>query len=207
MRVLIETDWADIIDDLSDEQKLEILDCILHYPEKSCDIKCWNFFRKQIERDQTTYQNRCKGISVGRKSRWPQSEDKPEQIAKQSEQIENKSEDFLSGQSDAIAKSDNNTNFNNKTNCKNEISAMIAGVASSLNINAEAKYEIYHDFSFAELVRRDHVLRQILSKYPEQVLIKTQQALVRKCLGKKMTLQAITTWVEEQNKYYKGEKL
>ncbi len=206
MRVLIETDWADIIDDFSSEQKLEIFDCILHYPDKSCDIKSWNFIKKQIERDQTTYQNRCKGMSVGRKSRWTQPENKSEQITKQSEQIENKSDDFLSGQSEAIAKSDNNTNFNNKTNCKNDVSAMIARLANNLNINAEAKYEIYHDFSFAELVRRDRVLGEMLSSYPEQVLVKTQQALIRKCLGKKMEMSSILKWLDEQLKYYKEQQ-
>ena len=193
MRVLIDTDWADILDELSSEKKLEIFDCILRYPEKTSTIRIWNFIKKQIEHDQTTYRNRCKGLSVARKNRYPM----------QSEQIEKQSDDFLSAPSAAITNGDDNNDSNNNTEDKNKVSALVARLANNFNINSEPKYEIYSDFSFSELAKRDLALGEILAAYPEQVLLKTQAALVRKCFGKKMTLRAIMAWVEGQNKYCK----
>ncbi len=79
MRVLVETEMAGLVAALSAEEKAEILMCLFEYPDRKYDHQLWLYMKKQIDRDQTAYQNRCKGLSVSRKNRW----------AKQSEQIEN----------------------------------------------------------------------------------------------------------------------
>ncbi|MDR0967331.1 MAG: hypothetical protein LBL75_00660 [Rickettsiales bacterium] len=185
MRVLLETDLIDIIAPLSDAEKLQIFDCLLHYPDKDCDVGAWRFMRKQIDRDQAAYQNRKKGLSVARANRW----------AKQSEQIGSQSDDLTP----AIAVS--NSNSINNNNGSNNVSALIKKLANNFSPDKDKKYEIAHDFSFAELLRRDASLAQILSMYSEPVLLKTERALREKCMGKQFTFAAIIKWVEEQSKH------
>ena len=154
-------------------------------------------YKKQIERDQTSYQNRCKGMSVAQKNRWP----------KPSEQIEKSDCKLSLVPSAAITNSNNNPDNNINNENKNRVSALIGDVANNFNANAEPKYEIYHDFSFSKLMERDRGLANLLSIYPDKVLLKTQDALVRKCLGKKMAMSAIIKWLDEQYKHYKENGL
>lgn len=190
MRVLLETDWKDILSVLSDAEKLQIFNCLLGYPDADCEIGIWKYLKKQIERDRSAYQNRCRGLSDARKNRW----------AKQSEQIENASDNLTATQSDAVTNSE--TISNPKPNGSNDVGALIRNFAGNFNPNNERKYEIHHDFSFAELMRRDPGLAEILSSYPETVLIKAERALIEKCPGKRLPFASIMKWVDEQNKHY-----
>lgn len=193
MRVLVDTELAGMFSVLSVDDKAEIAMCMFNYPDRDCDLPMWQYIKKQIERDQTAYQNRCRGLSDARRNRW----------AKQSEQIENQSDDFAAAPSDAMCNNNPNINHNDNGNNKARADALIHGFAGSFNPNADKKYDISHDFSFIELLRREPHLAQILSDYPEIVLIRAGRALADKCAGKRLTFAAIMKWVEEQNKHHK----
>jgi hypothetical protein len=217
MKVLVDTDWTDLIDDLPAEKQAEVFLCILHYPDKHSELKVWNFIKKRIEHDRASYENKVAGAEKARSKKSELIKNKSALIESESEQIEKSSEQIIDGNKPNAAAHlpviiDNNNNINtiNKTNNKNTIGAMIGSLADSFRFDRESKYEIYHDFSFAELARHDKSLVEFLSIYPDEVIQKTQNALVRKCLGQKLALPAIQQWLDNNLKYHnenKGEKL
>lgn len=199
MRILLDPDWKGIFNDLSPEKQLVLFWCILDYPNRDCDIGAWDFIKKQIDRDHSSYQNRCRGAGVARQSKLNNSQS--ELIKKQSSLIAGESAHGVAGDQSANINNNNNPNFNSN----NMVEKLIKNLSDGFNINNEPKYEINHDFSFHELVKRNPALAQILSCYTDDVLIKAQRAIVAKCLGKKMPLTAIMTWVNNQHEYAKGK--
>ncbi len=109
------------------------------------------------------------------------------------------SDDLGSAASVAIT----NNNPNNIINNKNNVNVLINDFSKKLSANSESKYTILHDFSFAELMRRNPELGQVLSVYPQEVLLKTQEVLIRKCTGNSLSMPAIMVWINKQNEYYR----
>lgn len=97
MKIFIDTDWYEMIQDLSIEQQNEIMHAILSFPYGDSSTHIWKkIIRPQLEKSAQLYQEKSQRFAENRKKRWQHkskqmSEQICEQISEQkSEQISNR---------------------------------------------------------------------------------------------------------------------
>ena len=69
MKILIDPALAVLIKDFSDEQCAELLRCIFEYPNRDSDLGVWKYMKKQIEKDEQKYKEKCMRLSLNRACR------------------------------------------------------------------------------------------------------------------------------------------
>ena len=89
MKLFIDTNWYDMIQDLPKDKQTEIMRAVFAFPNGNSDTHIWNkVIKPQLEQSAKLYQEKADRFAENRKKRWQQ---KSEQISdKKSEQILNK---------------------------------------------------------------------------------------------------------------------
>lgn len=93
MKLFIDTEWHDMIQDLSPDKQVEIMRAILAFPNGNSDTHIWNkIIKPQLEQSAKLYKEKSDRFAENRKKRWQQKyEQICEQISdKKSEQISNR---------------------------------------------------------------------------------------------------------------------
>ena len=81
MKLFIDTDWYDIIQDLPKEKQIEIMEAILAFPNGKSNTHIWQkVIKPQLEHSAKLYQEKSERFAENRKKRWQQ---KSEQISEQ----------------------------------------------------------------------------------------------------------------------------
>lgn len=200
MKVLIDPDWADLAQDLSVEEKAELLMCMLEYPRRDCALGLWRFIRRQLDKDAKKYHEKCARIAENSNNRWPvKSDTKSETIS------DMKSDTTSQASLDSDSDSTSNT-FIEKEKVKKEKAVAVNSLLQQFNkshrMDGPVIFEITYDFSFEEIVRRNSIYSQTFSPFLPGVLKKAQDSLIKKRYGQKLTLQQLISWIEQAQKYY-----
>lgn len=62
MKLLIDTDWATFVEDLSQEKQLEFFWAIFDYGNHDCSLKCWSKIAPLLEKGKIKYYNRLNNL-------------------------------------------------------------------------------------------------------------------------------------------------
>ncbi|MBQ1996913.1 MAG: hypothetical protein II238_00515 [Alphaproteobacteria bacterium] len=89
MKLFIDTNWYDMIQDLPQEKQIEIMRAVFAFPNGDSDTHIWKkVIKPQLEQSAKLYKEKYERFAENRKKRWQQ---KSEQISDQkSEQISNR---------------------------------------------------------------------------------------------------------------------
>lgn len=201
MKILIDPDWADLAQDLSCEEKAELLMCILQYPIRDYDLGLWRYIRRQLDKDAKKYHEKCTRLAENSTNRWSsKSEPKSDTISDTISKLKPQA----SSDSDSIS----NT-FIKKEKVKKEkavaVGSLLKQFSKNHRMDSEARFEITYDFSFEEIINRGTMYSQIFAEYSPEVLQKAQDSLVKKRYGQKLTLQQLTSWIEQAKAYYEQD--
>lgn len=71
---------------------------------------------------------------------------------------------------------------------RQQTSELIKRCAAGFKPDRAAKFTIEHDFSFAEMMRRNPALAETFGDYSPELLQRAQTSLVKKCYGEQKTL-------------------
>ena len=70
MKMLLDPDWIDLVDELSPEDCRKLLLAIFDYPNRECDVPIWKFIKKQLDKDAVKYHAKCARLLENRQIRW-----------------------------------------------------------------------------------------------------------------------------------------
>lgn len=89
MKLFIDTNWYDMIQDLSDDKQVEIMRAVFAFPNGDSNTHVWQkIIKPQLEQSAKLYTEKAQRFAENRKKRWKQ---KSEQISdKKSEQTSNR---------------------------------------------------------------------------------------------------------------------
>lgn len=89
MKLFIDTNWYDMIQDLSDDKQVEIMRAVFAFPNGDSNTHVWQkIIKPQLEQSAKLYTEKAQRFAENRKKRWQQ---KSEQISdKKSEQTSNR---------------------------------------------------------------------------------------------------------------------
>jgi len=73
MKLLIDTDWATFVEDLSQEKQLEFFWAIFDYGNHDCSLKCWSKIAPLLEKGKIKYYNRLNNLKQFNTEREPES--------------------------------------------------------------------------------------------------------------------------------------
>lgn len=108
MKLFIDTNWYDMIQDLPKEKQIEIMDAVFAFPNGNSDTHIWNkVIKPQLEQSAKLYEEKAQRFAENRKKRWQQ---KSEQI---SEQISDKKSEQISNRNQNVNVKDINNNSRN----------------------------------------------------------------------------------------------
>lgn len=62
MKLLIDTNWATFVEDLSQEKQLEFFWAIFDYGNRDCSLKCWSKIAPLLEKGKIKYYNRLNNL-------------------------------------------------------------------------------------------------------------------------------------------------
>jgi hypothetical protein len=62
MKLLIDTEWATFISDLSEEKQLEFFWAVFDYGNRECNLNCWNKIKPLLESGKIKYYNRLNNL-------------------------------------------------------------------------------------------------------------------------------------------------
>ena len=85
MKLFVDTEWYDMIQDLPRDKQIEIMTAILAYPNGNSDTSVWQkVIRPKLDKSATLYTEKAQRLAENRKKRWHQtSEQISEQKSKQ----------------------------------------------------------------------------------------------------------------------------
>ena len=69
MKILIDPTLAVLIKDFSDAQCAELLRCIFEYPNRKSDLGVWQYMKRQIEKDERKYREKCVRLNLNKVER------------------------------------------------------------------------------------------------------------------------------------------
>lgn len=82
MKLLFDTEWFEIIQDLSTEKRVEIMEAILAFPNKDSNTSIWkNVIKPKLEYQLDLYNKKCAQFAKNREKRWEQTPDNKEQTS------------------------------------------------------------------------------------------------------------------------------
>lgn len=111
MKLFIDTEWHDMIQDLPADKQIEIMRAILAFPNGKSDTHIWNkIIKPQLEQSAKLYKEKSDRFAENRKKRWQQ---KSEQIC---EQISDKKSEQISNRYQNVNVKENNSRNNNNNN-------------------------------------------------------------------------------------------
>ena len=205
MKVLIDPAWDDLAEDLSVEEQAEILRCILGYPKRDSRLGLWKLIKKQLDKDAKKYTEKCEHLR-----KYGKQYQEPEQDSKSVPISAPKQEPKPAASSDSS--SITNTNIKKEKVYEKEktgagsVNSLIRQFSKEHSMDYEGRFEIAHDFSFVEIIRRNGLYAPTFSAYLPEVLQKAQDSLIKKRLGQKLTMKQLIAWIEQAQEYYEQDK-
>ncbi|MFI3241203.1 MAG: DUF6291 domain-containing protein [Alphaproteobacteria bacterium] len=215
MKVLIDPDWVHLAEDLSTEEKAELLMCILDYPNKECKTGLWRFIKKQLDKDAIKYKEKVSRIKEAAQYRWQEKSNA--NLDMKSDTILNAKSDTKSqAYTDSITDSITDSSSITITNTKKEkdkkendnvmsIKSMISQFSKEHRFDNESKFEITYDFSFGKMMERNSSYIPYFSPYLPEVLIKGERSLIKKRYGQKLTMKQLISWLDQSNEFHKQD--
>nr|DAI32342.1 MAG TPA: hypothetical protein [Caudoviricetes sp.] len=71
MKLFIDTDWFEIIQDLAPDKQNEVMRAILSFPNGDSDTNVWRkVIRPKMEQQERLYREKCEKFSEARQKRW-----------------------------------------------------------------------------------------------------------------------------------------
>jgi hypothetical protein len=188
MKILIDPMLAILANDLSVNDKAELLMCILEYPHRDCSLGLWKYVKQQIDADAQKYREKCERMAENAKSRWSMKS--------------NPKSDMTSGVIQGKEEKENVI----KNYCKEKV----GGNAHKNVENSVDKFFISEQFSFNAICKFHPAFANFISCYPEIVIERAQRAIIQNCKNQSLTLGTITKWIISKNDFYikdqRGEK-
>lgn len=188
MKLFIDTDWYDMIQDLPKDKQIEIMHAIFAFPNGNSNTNIWNkIIKPQLEQSAKLYKEKSERFAENRKKRWQQkSEQKCEQISdKKSEQISNRYQ---------------NVNVNVKENIEDNNSSI-----STTRAKEENKTRVHNALEvFGNAFRATDAVVGVFDKPDgtkrEGIQIKNQRlmAFVKHRFDKR-TLEKVSDWAIDHN--------
>lgn len=69
MKIMIDTDWFEMIQDLAPEKQTEVLQAILNYPNTESETRIWkNVIKPQLEKGRIAYFNKINNLKQNKKT-------------------------------------------------------------------------------------------------------------------------------------------
>lgn len=119
MKLFVDTEWYDMIQDLPRDKQIEIMTAILAYPNGNSDTSVWQkVIRPKLDKSATLYTEKAQRLAENRKKRWHQtSEQISEQKSKQiSEQKSNRYHDEEEDEKENVNENEDEKVINNPRN-------------------------------------------------------------------------------------------
>ena len=179
MKILIDPMLAILAKDLPDNDKAEILMCILEYPARDCDLSLWRYMRQQIDRDAQKYREKCDRMSENGRKRW----------ASKSDTINSKSE--------VIEEKIDKQNIN-KNNCNESERRNVLPIVE----NSVDRFQITDTFSFSEIGRLHPSFANYIKLYLPPIVTRAEKTLKQKRIGQWVNFEQIIEWVEQERIFY-----
>lgn len=194
MKILIDPALAVLIKDFSDEQCAELLRCIFEYPNRDSDLGVWKYMKKQIEKDEQKYKEKCMRLSLNRACRTGLNSILKSQ---QKSSVEEEKEE--------------NKNINIKILKGSERRNAQKIVENSVE-NAEmpveniSEFPIDENFTFDLVIQCQPKFKDYLAMFPPSVIETAQKTLKKKRKGQWINMAQLLDWIEKQHAFYKSSQ-
>ena len=186
MKILIDPALAVLVKDFSDAQCAELLRCIFEYPNRDSDLGVWQYMKKQIEKDEQKYKEKCLRLSINRGERANlKSALKSQEISSAEEEKENN------------ININKNIKGSERSNAENAVENSVENVSTFL---------INGSFSFGLVSQAQPKFRDYLALFPASVIETAETTMKRKRRGQKVNMIQILDWIEKQYAFYKNNQ-
>lgn len=185
MKILLDPALAILANDLSTEEKAELLMCILEYPNRDCDLGLWRYIKKQIDEDAQKYKEKCERIAINRMARRGVKSDMKSTMES----------DLFSPVNESV---DVNKNIKIKGNCNVDVDSNAAGIVE----NRVENFCITDNFTFLDVSNKRPAFAKYLSCYKPPVVERAEMTLRQKRAGQYLSIKQILDWIEQENKYF-----
>lgn len=183
MKILLDPALAILANDLSTEEKAELLMCILEYPNRNCDLGLWRYIKKQIDEDAQKYKEKCERIAINRLARRGLKSDIKSTM---------ESDLFSSVNKDVV----------NKIQIKDNCNVDVVDNANGIVENGVENFFIGDDFSFQDVSCIKPAFATYLTCYRPPVVERAETTIRQKRLGQYLTMKQILDWLEQENIYF-----
>ena len=186
MKILIDPALAVLVKDFSDAQCAELLRCIFEYPNRDSDLGVWQYMKKQIEKDEQKYKEKCLRLSINRGERTNlKSALKSQEISSVEEEKENN------------ININKNIKGSERSNAENIVENSVENVSTFL---------INGSFSFDLVIQVQPKFKDYLALFPASVIETAEITLKRKRRGQRVNMIQILDWIEKQHAFYKNNQ-
>lgn len=194
MKILIDPALAVLIKDFSDAQCAELLRCIFEYPNRDSDLGVWQYMKKQIERDEQKYREKCMRLSINRTCRTGlKSIMKSEQTSAVEEEKEeniNINKNILKGRE--------------RRNAQKIVENSVENPEPTVENISE--FPIDENFTFDLVIKCQPKFKEYLDLFPASVIESAQRTLKKKRKGQWINMAQLLDWIEKQNAFYKNSQ-
>ncbi len=183
MKILLDPALAILANDLSTEEKAELLMCILEYPNRNCDLGLWRYIKKQIDEDAQKYKEKCERIAINRLARRGLKSDMKSTMA---------SDLFSTVNKDVV----------NKIQIKDNCNVDVVDNANGIVENGVENFFIGENFTFQDVSNIKHAFATYLTCYRPPVVERAEKTIRQKRFGQYLTMKQILDWLEQENIYF-----
>lgn len=183
MKILLDPALAILANDLSTEEKAELLMCILEYPNRNCDLGLWRYIKKQIDEDAQKYKEKCERIAINR-------------LARRGLKLDIKS----TMESDLF--STVNKDVVNKIQIKDNCNVDVVDNANGIVENGVENFFIGENFTFQDVSNIKPAFATYLTCYRPPVVERAEKTIRQKRFGQYLTMKQILDWLEQENIYF-----
>ena len=190
MKILIDPALAVLIKDFSDAQCAELLRCIFEYPNRDSDLGVWQYMKKQIEKDEQKYREKCMRLSINRACRTGL---KSIMKSEQTSAVEEEKEE--------------NININkNILKGRERRNAQKIVENSVENVENISEFPIDENFTFDLVIQCQPKFKDYLAMFPPSVIETAQRTLKKKRKGQWINMAQLLDWIEKQHLFYKNSQ-
>ena len=187
MKILLDPTLAILAQDLSTEDKAELLMCILEYPNRDCNLGLWKYIKQQIDIDAQKYKEKCERAAA---IRLRKSE------LKSSLKSDLEPDIISTGKEEEVV-------INNQNIIKNNCKSSVRSNASEPVENYVDNYLVSQQFSFHGMAQQNEKFKNYLNLYSPAVVERAEKTLIKKRNGQLLNMAQIVEWLEQENLFYK----
>ncbi len=186
MKILIDPALAVLVKDFSDAQCAELLRCIFEYPNRDSDLGVWQYMKKQIEKDEQKYREKCIRLSINRAER-------------------SNLKSALKSQETSAVEEEKEKNNNNKNIIKGRERSNAENVVEN-SVENRSVFPINASFSFDSVIQVQPKFKDYLAMFPASVIETAEMTLKRKRRGQLVNMAQLLDWIEKQYAFYKNNQ-